>query len=101
MDSDFERLLYSHSQNLRQDVSRRFNAEGRGSIVKEFRQADQNGHPARPQPMATPQAYPLGYVEDVDEPRTKLGAVFNSRRVMKIPRRQYAALGGYGGEWLA
>jgi len=76
MDSDFERLLYSHSQNLRQDVSRRFNAEGRGSIVKEFRQADQNGHPARPQPMATPQAYPLGYVEDVDEPRTKPGSVF-------------------------
>ena len=26
--------------------------------------------------MATPQAYPLGYVEDVAEERTKLGIVF-------------------------
>jgi hypothetical protein len=41
-------------------------------------QADQNGHPTRPQPMATPQAYPLGYVEDVVEARTKLGIVFIS-----------------------
>jgi hypothetical protein len=29
--------------------------------------------------MATPEAYPLGYVEDVDEGRTKLGIVFSSR----------------------
>jgi hypothetical protein len=36
----------------------------------------QNGHPTRPQPMATPQAYPLGYVEDVVEVRTQLGTVF-------------------------
>ena len=28
--------------------------------------------------MATPQAYPLGYVEDVVEQRTKLGVVFSS-----------------------
>jgi hypothetical protein len=28
--------------------------------------------------MATPQAYPLGYVEDVVEERTKLGVVFIS-----------------------
>ena len=27
--------------------------------------------------MATPQAYPLGYVEDVAEVRTKLGIVFS------------------------
>jgi hypothetical protein len=26
-----------------------------------------------------PEAYPLGYVEDFDEPRTKLGAFFSSR----------------------
>ena len=28
---------------------------------------------ARPQAMPTPQVYPLGYIEDVGEPRTKLG----------------------------
>ncbi len=28
--------------------------------------------------MVTPEAYPLGYVEDVDEVRTKLGVVFIS-----------------------
>ena len=32
---------------------------------------------ARPQPMATPQAYPLGYVEDGCEPRTTLRAFFS------------------------
>ena len=26
-------------------------------MLKKSRQADQNGHPTRPQPMATPQAY--------------------------------------------
>ena len=30
-----------------------------------------------------PEAYPLGYVEDFDEPRTKLEAVFNIRLVLK------------------
>jgi hypothetical protein len=50
-----------------------------GFIVrKDSRQADRNGYPTRPQPMATPQAYPLGYVEDVVEGRTKLGIVFIS-----------------------
>lgn len=39
-------------------------------------QDGQNGHPTRPQPMATPEAHPLGYVEDVVEVRTPLGAVF-------------------------
>jgi hypothetical protein len=39
-------------------------------------QDGQNGHPTRPQPTATPEAYPLGYVEDVAEVRTPLGAVF-------------------------
>jgi hypothetical protein len=39
-------------------------------------QDGQNGHPTMPQPMATPEAYPLGYVEDVAEVRTPLGAVF-------------------------
>ena len=36
----------------------------------------------------------MGYVEDSDKPRTKLGAVFSSRLVMKIPRRQYNDLYG-------
>lgn len=40
----------------------------------------QNGHPTRPQPMATSEAYPLGYVEDVAEVRTTLGTVFSSRQ---------------------
>jgi hypothetical protein len=30
--------------------------------------------------MATPQAYPLGYVEDVAEVRTPLVSVFSSRQ---------------------
>jgi hypothetical protein len=46
--------------------------------LKESGQADQNDHPTRPQPMATPEAKPLGYVEDVVEARTKLGIVFIS-----------------------
>jgi len=29
--------------------------------------------------MAIPEAYPQGYVEDVDEGRTTLGIVFSSR----------------------
>src|SRR5438309_3637335 len=37
----------------------------------------QNGRPARPQAKEAPEAYPLGYVEDASEPRTKLAAVFN------------------------
>ena len=41
-------------------------------------QACQNGHPTRPQASQEPEAYPLGYVEDFDEPRTMLGAVFTS-----------------------
>jgi hypothetical protein len=41
---------------LEDSLSRRFNEESDGFLVKEFQQADQNGHPARPQPMATPQA---------------------------------------------
>jgi len=37
----------------------------------------QNGRPARPQGQEAPEAYPLGYVEDASEPRTRLAAVFN------------------------
>jgi hypothetical protein len=32
----------------------------------------QNVRPARPQAKEAPEAYPLGYVEDASEPRTKL-----------------------------
>ena len=45
-------------------------------VLEKSWQADQNVHPTRPQPMATPQAYPLGYVEDGAEVRTPLGTVF-------------------------
>jgi hypothetical protein len=44
-------------------------------------QDGQNGHPTRPQPMATPAAYPLGYVEGVAEVRTPLGTVFTILRI--------------------
>jgi len=33
----------------------------------------------RPEAKKTPEAYPLGYVEDFFETRTKLGACFSSR----------------------
>ena len=37
----------------------------------------QNARPARPQAKEAPEAYPLGYVEDASEPRTKLADFFN------------------------
>jgi hypothetical protein len=37
----------------------------------------QKGCPARPQPKNRPQAYPLGYVEDLFKARTKLADFFN------------------------
>jgi hypothetical protein len=36
----------------------------------------QKGRPARPEAKPTPQVYPLGYIEDVGETRTKLAAFF-------------------------
>jgi hypothetical protein len=42
----------------------------------EISQDDQKGRPARPQAKPTPQVYPLGYIEDVGETRTKLAAFF-------------------------
>jgi len=45
---------------------------------RHFFQTAQNGRSARPQAMQKPQAYPLGYVEDCCEPRTKLTALFSS-----------------------
>jgi len=59
-------------------------------------EAAQTDYPARPQQSdlagcskrssnetageLKPEAYPQGYVEDFDEPRTKLGAFFSSRQ---------------------
>ena len=64
---------------LEDSLSHRFDEKSCGlQRANGIRQADQNGHPTRPQPMATPQAYPLGYVEDVAEVRTPLGIVFIS-----------------------
>jgi hypothetical protein len=37
----------------------------------------QNVRPARPKAKEAPEAYPLGYVEDASEPRTKLADIFN------------------------
>ena len=44
-----------------------------------FGEAAQNVRLTRPQPRKTPEAYPLGYVEDFSEVRTKLAGVFSSR----------------------
>jgi hypothetical protein len=58
--------------------------------------------PARPQPKNRPQAYPLGYVEDLFEVRTKLEDFFSillkdsavtvphlSRHIAKLSQMQY------------
>jgi|CXWL01.1.fsa_nt_gi hypothetical protein len=47
----------------------------------------QKGLPTRPQAQAKPEAYPLGYVEDFDEPRTTLEAFFSIRLKEEIPLR--------------
>ena len=60
----------SPSRNV---VSKILNHACHGFTSLQFRAA-QNGRPARPQAQETPQAYPLGYVEDVFKPRTKLAA---------------------------
>ncbi len=44
----------------------------------QYVQAAQTDYPARPQPKNRPQAYPLGYVEDLFEVRTQLGVCFSS-----------------------
>ena len=48
-----------------------------------FLQAAQTDYPARSQPKNRPEAYPLGYVEDLFEVRTPLGVCFSS-----LPRRR-------------
>jgi hypothetical protein len=45
--------------------------------ANEISQGDQKGRPARPQAKPTPQVYPLGYIEDAGETRTKLAALFH------------------------
>jgi hypothetical protein len=44
---------------------------------KIFLQDAQKGRPARPQPKNRPQAYPLGYVEDLFKARTTLAGFFS------------------------
>ena len=44
----------------------------------------QKGYPTRPQAQAKPEAYPLGYVEDFDKPRTTLGTFFSIRLKKKV-----------------
>jgi hypothetical protein len=48
-----------------------------GEAEKTLSQDAQNGCPARPQPKNRPEAYPLGYVEDLFEGRTKLADIFS------------------------
>jgi hypothetical protein len=42
-----------------------------------FKEDVQKGDSTRPQERKSPQAYPLGYVEDFDETRTQLEAGFS------------------------
>ena len=51
-------------------------------------EAAQNGCPTRPQPRKIPEAYPLGYVEDFSEVRTKLAGVFSSQLVARLEARR-------------
>ena len=44
----------------------------------------QNGLPARPQPKNRPQAYPLGYIEDLFKARTKLEGFFSILIVLAL-----------------
>ena len=44
----------------------------------------QKGLPARPQPKNRPQAYPLGYVEDLFKARTKLEGFFSILLVLVL-----------------
>jgi hypothetical protein len=66
----FEELIYMG--NYVKSVERRL-FECPDRIVQDV----QNVRPARPQAKEAPEAYPLGYVEDASEPRTKLGDIFN------------------------
>ena len=43
---------------------------------------------------SNPEAYPLGYVEDFDEPRTKLEAVFNILLILENLRFRIVNLSG-------
>ena len=55
-----------------------------GVFSTAFPQAAQTDYPTRPQPEKTPEAYPLGYVEDVFEARTTLEVCFSSRQKKAI-----------------
>jgi hypothetical protein len=48
-----------------------------GEAKETFSQDAQNARPARPQPKNRPEAYPLGYVEDLFEGRTPLAGIFS------------------------
>ncbi len=49
------------------------------SLVSSRKRMLKRGHPARPQVMHEPEAYPRGYVEDSCEPRTMLVPRFSIR----------------------
>jgi hypothetical protein len=52
---------------------------GTSNCLAHCLQAAQKGFATRPQAEQIPEAYPLGYVEDMCEPRTTLGTFFSSR----------------------
>ena len=58
----------------------------------------QKAHPTRPQAKNTPEAYPLGYVEDVFEPRTKLGTFLSVPLVGGGTRDGFLAIQRCGSE---
>ncbi len=59
------------------------------SLRQQISQDAQKGRPARPQAEQEPEAYPLGYVEDSCELRTKLAGFFSFLLGQhQAPRRQ-------------
>ena len=68
-----------------------------------FNQAAQNDLPTRPQAQKSPEAYPLGYVEDGFEPRTKLEIVFSSLSACQKyhARPPMTNLGFPGTKWMS
>jgi hypothetical protein len=56
---------------------------GQPSSPAQPRRAETHLDPGKAAGESKPEAYPLGYVEDFDEPRTKLEAVFNIRLVLE------------------
>ena len=66
-----------------------------GEAKETFSQDAQNARPARPQPKNMPEAYPLGYVEDLFEGRTPLAGIFSILPTQDI----CGSVGGVTSDW--